>query len=196
MTAQGRANKDSRPGGQPAGAGGQQSAGKRPAKKGSVYKKQLEEKQKVKKFYGVSEEQFRRFFSMASRGKSGATGENLLCLLERRIDNVLYRLKLASSRKQARQMVVHGHIAINGKKIKTPSLLVKLGDKISFAQKSLEKEDFVKTAVEKRLNIGIKVPEWLELKKTEKQGVISRLPLRADVHIQAEEHLIVELYSK
>lgn len=190
MTAQGRENKS-------AGANsGQQPGGKKPAKKGSVYKKQLEEKQKVKKFYGVSEEQFKRFFAMASRGKSGATGENLLCLLERRIDNVLYRLKLASTRRQARQMVVHGHVAINGKKVKTPSLLVKLGDKISFAQKSLEKDAFVKTAIEKRLSIGIKVPEWLELKKNEKVGVISRLPLRADAHIQAEEHLIVELYSK
>lgn len=190
MTAQGRDNKSAGTG------GGQHSAGKRPPKKGSVYKRQLEEKQKVKKFYGVSEEQFRRFFSMASRGKNGATGENLLCLLERRIDNVLYRLKLASTRRQARQMIVHGHVAINGKKVQSPSLLVKLGDNISFASRSLEKEGFVKTAIEKRLSIGIKVPEWLELKKNEKIGVISRLPLRADVHVQAEEHLIVEGYSK
>jgi small subunit ribosomal protein S4 len=180
------------------GEHGQQTAAKKtsPVRKGSVYKQQLLEKQKVKKFYGVSEEQFRRFFANASRGTTGGAGENLLCLLERRVDNVVYRLKLAASRKQARQMVVHGHVRLNGKKIQTPSLLVKEGDKISFANRSVQKEEFVKATIEKRLNIGIKVPEWLELRKEEKLGIVSRLPKRPDVHVQVEEHLIVELYSK
>ena len=167
-----------------------------PARKGSVYKQQLMEKQKVKRFYGVSEEQFRRFFSVASKSKSGATGTNLLCLLERRADNVIYRLKLAMTRRQARQMVVHGHILLNGKRIKTPSLLVKEGDHISLADKSLAKDGFMHSTTKQRINVGVKVPDWLELRKDQYLGIVSRLPQRADVHVQAEEHLIVELYSK
>ncbi len=198
MAGQVHAKKKAGDGAQAAVAGGQQSANKRSVtgKRGSIYKKQLLEKQKVKRFYGVREEQFRRFFELASRGRAGKTGENLLCLLERRVDNILYRLKLASSRKQARQMVVHGHVYVNDAKIKSPSMLLKEGDKVSFSQRTLDKPEFVRTAIEKRLNIGIKVPEWLELRKNEKVGVVSRLPERSEVQIQAEEHLIVELYSK
>lgn len=199
MAVQVHAKKKAGDGAQAAGAGGQQqSANKRNStgKRSSIYKRQLQEKQKVKKFYGVREEQFKRFFRLASSGRSGKTGENLLCLLERRVDNVLYRLKLASSIKQARQMVVHGHVCLNGAKIKSPSMLLKEGDSVSFSERTLDKKEFVRMAIEKRLNIGIKVPGWLELKKNEKIGVVSRLPERSEVQIQAEEHLIVELYSK
>ncbi len=199
MAVQGHAKKKAGDGAQTAGAAGQQTANKKNStgKRSSIYKRQLQEKQKVKEFYGVREEQFKRFFKLASSGRAGKTGENLLCLLERRVDNILYRLKMASSRKQARQMVVHGHVYLNGAKIKSPSMLLKEGDSVSFSPRTLEnKKEFVRTAIEKRLNIGIKVPEWLELKKNDKVGVVSRLPERSEVQIQAEEHLIVELYSK
>lgn len=180
------------------GEAGQQPVAKKmsPIRKGSAYKQQLLEKQKVKKFYGVSEEQFRRFFAKAAKSSTGATGSNLLCLLERRMDNVVYRLKFATSRKQARQMIVHGHVQLNGHKVTIPSLLIKEGDKVGFSERSVQKEEFLKATVDKRLNMGIKVPDWLELRKDQKLGVISRLPQRADVHVQTEEHLIVELYSK
>ena len=164
-------------------------------KKLSEYGKQLKEKQKVKMMYGVLEKQFRRFFSLASKFK-GATGENLLSLLERRLDNVLFRLKMAFSRVQARQMIVHGHIFVNGKRVKSPSFLVKEGDVVSFSESTLNKKEFVEGVIDKRMNIGVKVPEWLELQKNERKGVILRLPNRSDVTVPIEEHLIVELYSK
>jgi len=174
---------------------GQHGKQARGAKKLSEYGKQLAEKQKVKRMYGVLERQFRRFFALASQQK-GVRGENLLSLLERRLDNVLYRLKMASSREQARQMVVHGHVNVNGKRVKSPSYCVSLNDEISLGDRVLTKETFVKNVVEKRLNIGIKVPEWLELRKADKKGVILRLPVRSDITVPIEEHLIVELYSK
>jgi small subunit ribosomal protein S4 len=164
-------------------------------KKVSEYGRQLSEKQKVKEIYGVLEKQFRRFFDIATKEEGGA-GENLLSLLERRLDNVIYRLKLAVTRRQARQIIVHGHILVNGKKSYSPSMLVSVNDKISFAPNVVSKEKFVEQVVDKRLNIGIKVPEWLELDKKGKEGMILRKPIRSDVQAPIEEHLIVELYSK
>lgn len=169
---------------------------KKTSHKQSEYGKQLSEKQKVKEMYGLREKQFRRFFGIAIKSREGVPGENLLSLLERRIDNVLYRLKLATSRTQARQMVVHGHILVNGHKVYSPSLLVAVNDVVSLDPKVLQKTVFLEQAVDKRLNIGIKVPEWLELDKKDRQGRILRYPVRSDIQAPIEEHLIVELYSK
>jgi len=171
-----------------------QNTGNR-GRKVSEYGKQLFEKQKVKGIYGVLEKQFRRFFSMA-RKTDGNPGENLLSFMERRLDNVLYRLKLASTRLQARQIVVHGHVLINGKKVYSPSCLVSIDDEISFAENVTKKDKFLEQVVDKRLNIGIKVPSWLELKKASRSGKVLRLPIRDDIQMPIEEHLIVELYSK
>jgi small subunit ribosomal protein S4 len=161
----------------------------------SEYGKQLREKQKVKLMYGVLEEQFKRFFNVSVRQK-GATGENLLTMLESRLDNVVFRLKMAISRKQARQMIVHGLVTVNGKRVKSPSSLVNVGDVISFTSKTLENTNFVENVIDKRINMGIKVPEWLELQKKDRSGVVLRMPVRADIAAPVEEHLIVELYSK
>lgn len=164
-------------------------------KKLSEYGKQLLEKQKVKEMYGMREKQFRRFFSLATR-QQGAPGENLLSLLERRLDNVLYRLKMAVTRAQARQIIVHGHVCINGRRVSSPSFLVSQGDVISFKENVTKKTQFVEQAIDKRLNIGIKVPEWLELNKKDRKGQMLRKPVRTDIQVPIEEHLIVELYSK
>ena len=164
-------------------------------KKISEYGKQLLEKQKVKQMYGMREKQFRRFFALATR-QQGAPGENLLSLLERRLDNVLYRLKMSVTRAQARQIVVHGHVCINGRKVFSPSSLVSQGDVITFKDNVVKKTQFVEQAIDKRLNIGIKVPEWLELNKKDRKGQILRKPVRTDIQVPIEEHLIVELYSK
>lgn len=163
--------------------------------KKSEYARQLREKQKVKLLYGVEEKQFRRMFSIASQQK-GVTGENLLSFMERRLDNVVFRLKFASSRPQARQMVVHGHFQVNGSRVKTPSYIVKEGDVITLRPSSLKQESFVENVVQKRLNIAIKVPDWLELQKASYSGQVLRNPERTDIQIPIEEHLIVELYSK
>ena len=173
----------------------EQSA-KRPARKQSEYGKQLSEKQKVKEMYGLREKQFRRFFGIAIKSREGVPGENLLSLLERRLDNTVYRLKLATSRTQARQMVTHGHVMINGRKVYSPSCLVAVNDVVSLDPKVLEKKVFLEQVVDKRLNIGIKVPEWLELDKKDRKGRVLRNPVRSDIQAPIEEHLIVELYSK
>jgi small subunit ribosomal protein S4 len=170
------------------------SANKRP-KKMSEYGKQLQEKQKVKRMYGVLEKQFRRFFSIATK-QIGAPGENLLSLLERRLDNVMYRLKMSVTRRQARQIIVHGHVLVNGQKVSSPSFLVSIGDIITLIGSSVKKEKFVEDVIDKRLNIGIKVPEWLKLDKAARKGEVLRVPVRSDVQVPIEEHLIVELYSK
>lgn len=161
----------------------------------SEYGKQLFEKQKVKEMYGMRERQFRRFFSCAIKQEGGA-GENLLSLLERRLDNVVYRLKLATTRSQARQIIVHGHVLVNGRKVYSPSFLVDANDTISLASNVTSKTKFVEDVIDKRLNMGVKVPEWLELVKAERIGRVLRLPVRADIQAPIEEHLIVELYSK
>lgn len=165
------------------------------ARKLSEYGKQLLEKQKVKEMYGVREKQFKRFFSVAMR-QAGAPGENLLSMLERRLDNVLYRLKMAVTRTQARQIIVHGHVLVNGRGVSSPSFMVSEGDVVSFKDNVANKAQFLEQAIDKRLNIGIKVPEWLELNKNDRKGQILRRPVRADIQVPIEEHLIVELYSK
>lgn len=165
------------------------------AAKMSEYGKQLKEKQRVRFLYGVSEKQFRTLFEKVSRQK-GITGENFLSALESRLDNVVYRLKLVSTRKQSRQVIVHGHILVNGVRAKSPSCQLSVGDKVSLSERSVKKEEFVKAVVDKRLGRGIKVPEWLLLDKDNKCGEIARTPMRGDITTPIEEHLIVELYSK
>ncbi len=172
-----------------------QKKGGKPARKMSEYGRQLHEKQKVKRMYGVRERQFRRFFDVALH-TDGAPGENLLSMLERRLDNVIYRLKMATSRTQSRQMVVHGHIFVNGKRGSSPSFQVKIGDQITIYPKMLEHKAFMENIVEKRLKLGIKVPEWLVLDKKSYTGRMLRNPVRADLQVPIEDYLIVELYSK
>ena len=158
----------------------------------SEYGTQLREKQKTKSFYGVGEKQFRRYFEMASN-KKGITGEELLQILESRLDNVVYRLGYGSSRAQARQLVNHGLFEVNGHKVDIPSYLVKAGDVVA-VRESKKDVSIIKQNVEQ--NAARQVPEWLE-KDTEKlSGKVIRLASREDVDIPVEEHLIVELYSK
>lgn len=176
--------------------GGTTEAPQKRVRKLSEYGKQLEEKQKVKELYGMREKQFKRFFANAAQTRIGAPGENLLILLERRLDNTLYRLKMAVSRIQARQIIVHGHVLVNGAKVYSPSFLVSVNDDISLASNVTDKKMFLEQVVDKRLNIGIKVPDWLELDKQKRKGRVLRFPVRADVQTPIEEHLIVELYSK
>jgi len=169
---------------------------KAPRRKLSEYGKQLQEKQKVKEMYGLRERQFKRFFVVASKQRDGGPGENLLSLLERRLDNVVYKLKMATTRTQARQVITHGHVLVNGKKVYSPSFLVSTQDVISLSERVAKMEIFLKDVVEKRMKIGIKVPDWLELDKKDRIGRVLRLPVRADIQVPIEEHLIVEGYSK
>jgi small subunit ribosomal protein S4 len=174
----------------------EQKASEKRQRKLSEYGKQLQEKQKVKEMYGMREKQFYRFFQNASKAQQGAPGENLLSLLERRLDNVIYRLKLSVTRRQARQIIAHGHVLVNDEKVYSPSFLVNVGDVVSLVDKVTEKTKFLEQVIDKRLNIGIKVPEWLELNKKDRKGHILRFPVRADIQVPIEEHLIVEMYSK
>ncbi|MGB8468205.1 MAG: 30S ribosomal protein S4 [Candidatus Babeliales bacterium] len=167
----------------------------RGGRKTSEYGRQLAEKQKVKEMYGMRERQFKRFFALATKSNE-ATGPMLLSLLERRLDNVVYRLKLATTRTQARQVIVHGHIMVNGKKVYSPSFMVAINDLITLAPNVSEKSAFLEQVIDKRLKVGIKVPEWLELEKNERRGRVLRLPVRSDIQSPIEESLIVELYSK
>lgn len=173
----------------------QKVAAKKKFKRTSEYGQQLEEKQKVKRMYGMREKQFRNCFAKATR-MEGAPGENLLCLLERRLDNVVYRLKMTVTCPQARQMIVHGHILVNKKKVTIPSYLVSPGDVVELHETSLKKEKFVENVVDKRMNIAIKVPGWLELTKQSRTGKMLRYPTRSDIQYPVEEHMIVELYSR
>ncbi len=173
---------------------GTEAQGRRP-KKMSEYGRQLQEKQKVKNMYGMRERQFRRFFANAVHAK-GAPGDNLLSFLERRLDNVFYRLKMATSRTQARQLIVHGHVYVDGIKVTSPSFLVSIGEVVSLDPKMIEQKKFMEQVVDKRLNLGIKVPEWLELDKKAHKGRILRDPVRTDIQVPIEDYLIVELYSK
>jgi small subunit ribosomal protein S4 len=169
--------------------------GKARGKKLTEYGKQLEEKQRVRDMYGMRERQFKNWFESAT-AQPGGPGENLLSMLERRLDNVVYRLKLANTRRQARQIIAHGHVTVNKKRVKTASYLVKVSDEVGLMPAVSDKAKFVEQVVDKRLNIGVKVPDWLELKKAERAGVVLRKPARADIQTPIEEHLIVELYSK
>ena len=161
-------------------------------KKISEYGTQLREKQKTKAFYGVGEKQFRKYFAMAEN-KKGITGENLLQILESRLDNVVYRLGFGTSRAQARQLVNHGHFDVNGKKVDIPSYLVQEGDVISVREIKRDNKT-IKENIE--ANAARPVPEWLEKDAEKMQGKVLRLASREDVDIPVEEHLIVELYSK
>lgn len=153
---------------------------------------QLREKQKLKRFYGVLEGQFRLTFEAAERMR-GVTGENLLSLLERRLDNVVHRLGFSGSRAQARQLVRHGHVRVNGRKVNVPSYVVGAGAVVSVKEKS-KANPLIAGAVETAKGRGI--PAWLELNASEFQGKVVTLPKREDVALQVNEKLIVELYSK
>jgi len=156
------------------------------------YGLQLREKQKVKRIYGVLENQFRRYFEMADRTR-GITGETLLQLLERRLDNVIYRLGLATSRAQGRQLVLHGHFLVNGRKVDVPSYSVKAGDQISVRGTSAQNAT-IQHAIEEVKGRGI--PAWLSFDAGQMTGRISSLPTRDQINLPVQEQLIVELYSK
>lgn len=170
-------------------APGQHGQGRR---KLSQYGIQLREKQKARRVYGVLERQFKRYFEMAERQK-GVTGENLLRILESRLDNVIYRMGFASSRSEARQLVRHGHFEVNGRKVNIPSYLTKVGDVITVREKSRGNnriKELVETAQQKT------APRWIQVNYDKMEGKISDLPSREDIDIPIEEHLIVELYSR
>ena len=161
-------------------------------KKMREYGRQLREKQKTKRYYGVLEKQFKNYFVEADR-KAGVTGENLLCLLERRLDNVIYRMGFAESHKEARQIVLHEHIELNGKKVNVPSISVKVGDVITV------RENFRNSEKCKALIEGMQTktaPKWLEVNKENASAKVIALPSREDIDFPFEEQLIVELYSK
>jgi small subunit ribosomal protein S4 len=155
------------------------------------YGVQLREKQRAKHIYGVLESQFRRYFERAEREK-GVTGENLLKLLERRLDNVVFRLGMAASRREGRQMVAHGHVDVNGRKVSVPSYIVKVGDVVQLRRSSQMQE---RAADNMSAGRGA-VPTWLELDAGARKGMVRGLPLREDIQIPVQEQLIVELFSK
>lgn len=159
-------------------------------KKVSEYGLQMRTKQKAKRYYGVLESQFAKYFVMAER-KAGITGENLLRILESRLDNIVYRAGFAMSRKEARQLVLHRHFQVNEHTVDIPSYLVKEGDKISLKSTDCEK---IKESLEK--NASRPVPTWMSKDNEKMTVVVDRLPEREDIDFEVEEHLIVELYSK
>jgi small subunit ribosomal protein S4 len=166
--------------------------GQRRGRRPQGYGPQLREKQKVKRIYGVLEKQFRNYFAEAERRK-GITGENLLVMLERRLDSVVYSLGFASSRAQARQLVRHGHVEVDGRKTTIPSYQVREGQRVSVREKS-RKNDFIRASVETARGRGI--PNWLELDADNFAGRMAAVPSREDIKIAIEEQLIVELYSR
>ncbi len=161
-------------------------------KKVSEYGLQLRAKQQAKRYYGVLESQFAHYFELASK-QSGQAGENLLRILESRLDNVVYRSGLASSRKEARQLVRHGHYTLNGHKVNIPSILLKAGDTVAVTDKSRQNEK-LKAVIE--ANSAHPVPAWMSFDPEKMTVVINQLPNREDIDLDVEEHLIVELYSK
>lgn len=171
----------------PPGEHGQGRRGKQ-----SEYGLQLREKQKARRIYGILENQFRRYFKEAERRK-GITGENLLKLLETRLDNVVYRLGFAASRNEARQLVNHGHFEVNGRRVDVASYQLKAGDEITVREKSRKSEKFKEIA---ELTEGHKVPEWLERDLENMSARVTRIPAREEIDVPVEEHLIVELYSR
>lgn len=161
-------------------------------KKVSEYGLQLREKQKARRIYGILESQFRRYFEKAER-QTGVTGENLLRLLERRLDNVIYRLGLGSSRSEARQLVRHGHFMVNGRKVNIPSYLIRVGDVITIRDKSKESPK-IKELMERS---GDRTPpSWLELETEQARARVVDYPTRDQIDATVQEHLIVELYSR
>lgn len=161
-------------------------------KKLSDYAIQLREKQKAKETYSTLEKQFKNYFYMAEK-KKGVTGDNLLQLLERRLDNVVYRLSFASNRRQARQLVTHGHFTVNGRKVNIPSYLVRAGDTVSPREVS-KKLNIIQENIARIEHRGL--PSWMEMDISNLKGKILHLPLRDEIAIPIQEHLIVELYSK
>ncbi len=161
-------------------------------RKKSEYGQQLNEKQKLRFVYGVLEKQFHKYYLMATK-RDGVTGEMLLQILESRLDNVVYRLGLANTRREARQLVNHAHFTVNGKKVNIPSYLVKVGDVISVREKSRSNGKF--TALKETLGDVI-VPKWLDMNKDTLEGKVIALAERDDIDIPVEEHMIVEFYSK
>ena len=159
-------------------------------KKMSDYGLQLREKQKAKRFYGMQEKQFRNLFAKAAK-RAGKTGDNLLILLETRLDNCVYRLGFASSRKEARQLVVHGHFTVNGKKACAPAMELKAGDVIKVKEKSTNSPKFKEIK-----EMSITVPSWMAVDVDKLEGKVVAMPTRADIDTPVAEHLIVELYSK
>ena len=165
--------------------------GQRRAKK-SEYALQMTEKQKVKFVYGILEKQFRMYFEKAER-MTGNTGENLLSLVERRLDNVVYRLGFASTRREARQLVNHGHYTVNGKRVNIPSYMVSNGDVIAVCEKSVSNTRF---KMLKEADAFVAAPKWLERDKNNLQGKVIAMPARDDIDFEVAENLIVELYSR
>ena len=165
--------------------------GQRRAKK-SEYAMQLTEKQKVKFVYGIQEKQFRNYYEKASR-MEGNTGEVLLSLIERRLDNVVYRLGFANTRRQARQLVNHGHFTVNGNRVNIPSYLIKAGDVIAVSEKA-SSNAFFKSL--KEADAFVAAPKWLDRDKNTLQGKVVAMPTKADIDFDIAVHLIVELYSK
>jgi len=161
-------------------------------KKMREYGLQMREKQKTRRYYGVLEKQFVNYYEEAAR-KEGMTGENLICLLERRLDNVVYRMGFASSHKEARQLVLHGHFTLNGKKVNIPSLIVKAGDVVAVKESS---RDSVKIKALAESAASQTAPKWLEVKADAMTAKVLNLPAREDVDFDFNEQLIVELYSK
>ena len=161
-------------------------------RKQSAYGRQLTEKQKVKFIYGMLEKQFRKYYELAVK-MPGITGENLLQILESRLDNVIFRLGLANTRRESRQMVSHGHILVNGKRLDIPSYRVKVGDVITLKE-TTKSSDRIKDIVE--ANSTRTVPKWLDMDNNTLSGKVIALAAREDIDFEVEEHLIVELYSK
>ena len=159
-------------------------------KKASNYGLQLREKQKAKRFYGLQETQFRNYFDKAAR-KPGMTGANLLIMLETRLDNTVFRMGFASSRKEARQLVTHGHFTVNGKKVDIPSAAVKAGDVIAVKAKSTSSPKFKEIK-----EMTISTPEWVTMDVNKLEGKVLSIPTREMIDTPVAEHLIVELYSK
>ena len=162
-------------------------------KKKSEYALQLNEKQKVKFVYGILEKQFRMYYEKANR-MAGKSGENLLSLCERRLDNVVYRLGFAMTRREARQLTTHGHFTVNGQRVDIPSYQIKVGDVIAVREKSRASVKFKRLLGEDA--IAVNVPKWLDHAKNTLEGKVVALPTREDIDFPVEEHLIVELYSK
>ncbi len=162
--------------------------------KPSDYAVQLREKQKVKRLYGVLEKQFRRYVREAER-MDGVSGENLLQLLERRLDNTIYRLGIAPSRQSARQLVSHAHIRLNGKKVNVPSISVKIGDEISIKEASLKNSYFKNLSEQLATDTSTK-PSWLSLDSKKISAKVTSLPLRSEQDQEIEEQLIIEFYSR
>ena len=162
-------------------------------KKKSEYGIQLNEKQKVKFIYGILEKQFHSYYETAAAAP-GKTGDNLLITVERRLDNVVYRLGFAMTRREARQLVNHGHFTVNGQRVDIPSYLVKPGDVVEVAEKSRSSVKFKRLTGEDA--VMVTPPQWLEREKNALKGTVTKLPAREDIDMPIEEHLIVELYSK